>query len=89
MPLPRGLMPYHWPQENLEPGRSALGAKVGLWESKCLCVCVCVYLFNGCGIPDWGKGRQGVNPGCQRSIYSVTDYIQTFRKRKRLIGAFT
>jgi hypothetical protein len=36
-PLPRSLTPDHWLQENLEPGRSGLGAKVGLWESQRVC----------------------------------------------------
>jgi hypothetical protein len=34
MPPPRGLTPYHWRQENLEPGKSGLGVKVGLWKRK-------------------------------------------------------
>jgi hypothetical protein len=25
---------YHWPRETLEPGRSELGTKMGLWETK-------------------------------------------------------
>jgi hypothetical protein len=32
------MAPYNWLQGNLEPGRSGLGAKVGLRESKRVCL---------------------------------------------------